>query len=477
MIRIELSDKLYQYDAYHITKAFFPNEEIKTVVSEELDQDLRFFRSDEFLFGVEGPSGKQEEKLQIKALKHGVNQSLYIELVKYTDKELDWGFMTGIRPTKMAMKKWLEYGNEVGEDLAKVKTIQWLQDYYNVSVNKSHLAVEIASSEYEMLKELDLENGYSIYIGIPFCPTRCSYCSFTAFPLHQWKDRMDEYLSALFKELEYVAKKSKGKTLDTIYIGGGTPTSLEAEQLDALLNHVKAYFDWDKVKEITVEAGRPDSITREKLEVLKEHGVHRISINPQSMKQKTLCRVGRGHSVNQIYECYEMAREIGFDNINMDVILGLPYEEIEDVEYTLSELKKLDPESLTVHTLSMKRTSKMTAESTEVNETDVMAKMVDLAARYANEMDLEPYYLYRQKNIAGNYENVGYAKINKACIYNVLIMEEKQSVVAVGAGSATKIVLPREKDNIIRIENVKDVNQYIDRIDEMIERKEEWLWH
>lgn len=505
MIYIEIVDRLYQYDAYHISKAFFPNEEIKTAVAVGLESKLAFYNDEHKVFvidtiesdveqvsiGSESTDISQYTKEQRKTLKHELNQALYLHLCAYTKGHLDWGFMTGIRPTKMAMKKWLEYseaskacdvsndsgGESTSQHKAKEQTIKWLQDYYNVTLEKSELAADIAMREHELLKKVDLVNGYSIYIGIPFCPTRCSYCSFTAYPLEIWKSRMDEYLEAMYKELAFIASRSRDKNLDTIYIGGGTPTSLEAHQLDKLLCKIKELFSWDTVKEVTVEAGRPDSITREKLEVLKVHGVHRISINPQSMKQKTLCRVGRGHSVNQIYDCFQMAREIGFDNINMDVILGLPYEVVEDVEYTLSELMKLAPESLTVHTLAMKRTSKLTAESTEVDQSQTIGDMVKVAARGAEDMGLVPYYLYRQKSIAGNYENVGYAKPHKECIYNVLIMEEKQSVVAVGAGSATKIVLPREKDNIIRIENVKDVDQYISRIDEMIERKEEWLWH
>ena len=334
-----------------------------------------------------------------------------------------------------------------------------------------------------------------MYIGIPFCPTTCSYCSFTSYPIGEWKQRVDEYLDAVCKELTFIASVSKDKKLNTVYIGGGTPTTLEPEQLDRLLTHLETHFSYADLKEITVEAGRPDSITREKLEVLKEHKIGRISINPQTMQQKTLDAIGRKHSVEDIYHVYKVARELGFDNINMDLIAGLPGETAEDMKDTLEQILKLAPDSLTVHALAMKRASRLTQEQKgqvrESNEEAEIAKnlsaMIQLASDYAMQMNLEPYYLYRQKNIAGNFENVGYAKVDKAGIYNILIMEEKQSIVAVGAGASTKIVVPENQvvldektgnpKKIIRTENVKDVDQYIQRIDEMIERKGELLWH
>ena len=250
-----------------------------------------------------------------------------------------------------------------------------------------------------------------------------------------------------------------------------------------------------------MEAGRPDSITEKKLQVIKRHGVTRISINPQTMQQKTLDRIGRKHSVQEVKDIYRMARKLGFDNINMDLIAGLPGEGLEDMKDTLAQIQELAPDSLTVHSLAIKRAAQMgqekstlgyvrdLEEQTEHPErmAETLSAMIECAHETAYEMELVPYYLYRQKNIAGNFENVGYAKVDKAGIYNILIMEEKQSIVAVGAGASTKIVLPKEKTlidektgnpkQIVRTENVKDVEQYINRIDEMIERKGEWLWH
>ena len=313
-------------------------------------------------------------------------------------------------------------------------------------------------------------------MGIPFCPTTCLYCSFTSYPIGKWGKRMDEYLGALFRELEYTADRMKGKVLDTVYFGGGTPTSLSAEHLDQVIAKVEELFDLSGVQEFTVEAGRPDSITREKLEVLKRHGITRISINPQTMNQKTLDVIGRRHTVDMVKEKFALAREMGFDNINMDLIIGLPGERMEDVAHTLEEVRRLSPDSLTVHSLALKRAARLNLEWDQYADMGMVntQEMIDLTARFAREMGMEPYYLYRQKNMAGNFENVGYSLPGKACIYNILIMEEMQTIAACGAGTTTKVVFPQENRRE-RTENVKDVDQYIQRIDEMIERKEKLL--
>ena len=323
---------------------------------------------------------------------------------------------------------------------------------------------------------VDYENGYSLYIGIPFCPTTCLYCSFTSFPIGKWQGRTELYLNALFREMEYVAEKMRGRVLDTIYFGGGTPTSLSPEDLDAILNKVESTFPMDQVKEFTVEAGRPDSITREKLEVLRKHGITRISINPQTMKQETLDLIGRRHTVEQVKETFRLARELGFDNINMDLIVGLPEEDEEDVRATMEEIKKLGPDSLTVHSLAIKRAARLNMFREKYGNLKITGtqEMIDMTARYAKEMGMEPYYLYRQKNMAGNFENVGYSTPGKACIYNILIMEEKQTIMACGAGTTTKVVFPAE-NRLERAENVKEVEQYIDRVEEMLLRKEKLI--
>lgn len=278
-------------------------------------------------------------------------------------------------------------------------------------------------------------------------------------------------MQALFQEIDFVAKIYRDKILDTVYIGGGTPTTLEAEDLDRLLQHVHDRFDFRHVTEFTVEAGRADSITREKLDVLKKHGVTRISVNPQTMKDETLKYIGRQHTVAQVKDAFWLAREAGFDNINMDIILGLPGELEADVQNTIDEISKLNPDSLTVHSLAVKRASKLSQWIEEngiamLHNTD---STMEIAQKGACALDMKPYYLYRQKNMSGNFENVGYAREGKYGIYNILIMEEVQTIVALGAGSITKRVYPDGR--IERCENVKDVAQYIERIGEMIERK------
>ena len=392
-----------------------------------------------------------------------------------------------MRPTKMLMQK-LEEG--VPDD----RILDWITKEHFVSGEKAKLGLDIAKREKRLLSRLDYENGYSLYIGIPFCPTTCSYCSFTSYPISQYLEKTDAYLEALCKELSYIAAVSREKKLNTIYLGGGTPTSLRADQLDRLFTHLEKQFSYGHLLELTVEAGRPDSITREKLKVLKRHGIGRISVNPQTMQQKTLDLVGRRHTVEDVITTFRVARELGFDNINMDLIAGLPGETPEDMEDTLTKVQALGPDSLTVHALAIKRASRLRQEQRSgegftghtASAGDLTA-MIDAAYRCAGEMGLVPYYLYRQKNMAGNFENVGYAEVDKAGIYNILIMEEKQSIVAAGAGASTKIVLPKAVEmpgskkhkmtNLIRIENVKQVDEYIARIDEMIERKGEWLWH
>mgnify|MGYP005857808055 FL=1 len=401
--------------------------------------------------------------------KNRIKRRLYALLLCQTGKQLPWGTLTGIRPTKIAMTKLA-----AGETPEAI--FRHMKETYFTSDEKIRLSIEIARRERQLLAEVDHQKGYSLYIGIPFCPTTCLYCSFTSYPIGKWKDRTGEYFSALYRELDYVAEKKKGCPLDTVYFGGGTPTSLSAEDLDQLITRVKATLDWSTVQEFTVEAGRPDSITREKLEVLKKHGVSRISINPQTMKEETLRLIGRRHTVEDVKDRFRLAREAGFTNINMDLIIGLPEEGLEDVRATMEAVKELAPDSVTVHSLAIKRAARLNTMKEVYKDYKIenTQEMVDLTARYAREMGLEPYYLYRQKNMAGNFENVGYAAPGKACIYNVLIMEEQQTIIGCGAGTTTKRLYP-EENRIERAENVKDVEQYIARVDEMIARKEALL--
>lgn len=489
MIHLLCKSEAYTYNVYHIIKAFFPSEEVITSVDEEAscyvevclpDEGGRLAVDEEQLADAMRQRGAAPKEQ--KELKYWIDVCLCRRLLKLTGRSLAWGILTGVRPTKIAMQR-----AEEGWD--RDRFVPWFQEECMVSGRKAELAWEIAKREQAMLGRLDYEEGYSLYVGIPFCPSICTYCSFSSGALSDWKDRVGEYLEALQKELVFIAKRSRDRKLNTVYIGGGTPTTLTADQLDGLLTCIDAHFSREYLLEYTVEAGRPDSITAEKLKVLKRHGITRISINPQSMQQKTLDMIGRKHRVEEIAEAYRMARELGFGNINMDLIAGLPGEGIQDMQDTLRQIEELAPDSLTVHSLAIKRASKMRRADLGKDQEKVsrtLEGMIEASREAADRMGLVPYYLYRQKNIAGNFENVGYAKVDKAGIYNILIMEEKQSIIAAGAGASTKIVLkepvpmPGSKKKkmtyLMRIENVKAIDAYIARIDEMTARKGEWLW-
>ena len=453
MIRVSCKEESYLYNAYHMVKAFFPEEEVVSLAEEKASHFARadFPDGSSLVLDAcetgEDPGSKRE-----------MDRRWYRLLSKRTGNTLSWGILLGVRPTKLAMQKRME-GWEAGAFL------DWFQKEYLVSEEKAKLAWEIAGREAKILEKLDLENGYSLYIGIPFCPTVCSYCSFSSGALSDWRDRVDDYLDALCLELGFLADRSGDKKLDAVYIGGGTPTSLSASQLERLLSFVDERFDRRGLLEYTVEAGRPDTITEEKLQVLKKHGVTRISINPQTMQQKTLDLVGRRHTVQDTVEVFRMA----------------------EMQDTLRQIEALAPDSLTVHALAIKRAAKMGQEERKARMGSEIGAMIREAALGAERMGLKPYYLYRQKNIAGNFENVGYAKVDNAGIYNILIMEEKQTILAAGAGASSKLVLKEEvkapgsrkgkMTKFLRIENVKAIDAYISRIDEMIERKGEWLWH
>ncbi len=471
MIKISIATDVaynnFEYEARTLLKAFYPKEDI-SMEECEANMYVDFICKDKELT-IEFKDSQcntlmKEVKKDIKDVKESLDNTLYDMLTKLTGTKQPWGMLTGVRPAKIAYAK-LEQG------ASKDDIVDYMVKTYKVSERKAILATEVAGNEKEVLKGIDYVNGYSLYIGIPFCPTTCLYCSFTSYPLALYSKLVDEYLNALIKELEYVAVSLKNRKLDTIYIGGGTPTTLKPEQLDLLLSKVFGLFDTKEIKEFTVEAGRPDSITKEKLMVLKKYGIDRISINPQTMKQETLDIIGRRHTVEDILNAYNMARECGFNNINMDLIVGLPNEDIDDVKNTMETVKTLKPDSVTVHSLAIKRAAALNIFKDKYKEYDIQNTddIMNMTYDYAKSMGLEPYYMYRQKNIAGNFENVGYARRGSEGIYNILIMEEKQTIIACGAGASTKFIL--DNGRIERVENVKDVKNYISRIDEMIERK------
>lgn len=478
-IEVKVNIPSYEYDIHSLVKAFYPKAEVSVKVKECFESEDRLkldviFRDGEVKVlvledgrTVFGKNAALQDTLTRKEVKDRFKRLIYEALSEQSGRILPWGTLTGIRPTKLPMA--------MLEDGASDEEIRsYMKETYYCSDEKIRLSTEIAKLERKLLSTLDYQNGYSLYVGIPFCPSTCLYCSFTSYPLAKWEKRVDEYLDALCRELDYIAEAMKDKVLNTVYIGGGTPTTLNASQMDRLLTKIEDSFDFSQVREFTVEAGRPDSVTEEKLRAIKKHGVDRISVNPQTMKDETLKIIGRHHTVQQTKEAYALARRVGFDNINMDLIIGLPGETKEDVAHTLAELESLAPDSITVHSLAIKRAARLNLFKDAYEEMGLenSAAIMDMTYESCKKQGLLPYYLYRQKNMAGNFENVGYAKPEKAGIYNILIMEEKQSIVAAGAGASTKMVYPGGR--IERIENVKDVGQYIERIDEMIERKREF---
>lgn len=488
MIEIRLEDASFEQDIRPLVRAFFSREEMKVLVCDFEEPENVYISPSDYILSVHNSEmvidmwfGDAEKRIIRKKYeyeepeedrrlyKNELKKVLYNILKEYTGNELPWGTLTGIRPTKIAC----DY-IEAGKSEEEVR--EFYHGQYLCGEEKTELSIEIAKKENELLQKLDYKNGYSIYIGIPFCPTTCLYCSFTSYPIGGYKKKVGEYLQALFKEIDFASTILPDKKLTTVYIGGGTPTSLSAEEMELLLDYINMKLPMASVKEFTVEAGRPDSITRDKLKVMKRLGVKRMSINPQTMSDKTLKFIGRMHDSEAVRRAFAMAREEEMEDINMDLIVGLPGETVKDTEYTLSEIRKLNPDDLTVHALAIKRAAALKLKLNELSDmipTDT-AMQQQLTYEFARENGYEPYYLYRQKNIADNLENVGYARKGKEGLYNILIMEEKHPIIGLGAGSSCKFVF-KEGNRIERTENVKFVMDYIERIDEMIERKTKFL--
>ena len=379
-----------------------------------------------------------------------------------------WGELHGVKPVKLTRELFEGKHNCKNED--DVRNI--LKERYQASEEKIDLLVEIYKYQDKMLGTPD-ENSIGLYIGIPFCPTRCLYCSFTSN--QKPKEEIDRYLVALKEEIKYCGKRMKetGIYPESIYIGGGTPTTLDEYQLKDLIDTVLQYIDLCKLKEFTIEAGRPDTITREKLRVMKDNGISRISINPQSMKERTLELIGRSHSPEDIRNAFKLSDEEGFDIINCDLIAGLPEETPLDFENSLKEIISLKPKNITVHTLALKRASRLIEldDSYHEKEKDIVPVMIDKASELLRANGYTPYYLYRLKRQAASLENVGWQKDDTPGIYNIRIMDEKQSILALGAGGISKIYYPKE-NRLERIPNVSNYEIYIERLAEMLDRKE-----
>ena len=417
---------------------------------------------------VPWPNDSADERLtelhRKRAARRLCRQTLYRLCRELTGIHPPWGSLTGVRPTHLLYEA-------LGEDCTLSEAEQQVIRRFDVTPEKASLLAETVRTQRLLPPPED--SAMDVYIGIPFCTTRCTYCSFSSGELGKGK-LVEPYLQALFHEMEACSEllRASGHRLRAVYVGGGTPTSLNEDQFDRFLHKMMSAFP-DAV-EYTVEAGRPDTITRRKLETIRDLGVTRISINPQTMNDRTLRVIGRNHTAAMVEEAYALAREVGIGHINMDVIAGLPGETVPDFTHTMDAALRLHPESLTVHTLAIKRSSRLHLESYPLPEGDEVSRMVDLGRQTAHQLGLTAYYLYRQKQMAGNLENVGYALLGHACLYNVDIMEENSHILALGAGGISKRIFP-EEGHIGREPNVSNIEQYIARIDEMIARKRR-LW-
>ena len=469
----------YLYETEKLLFLFFPLEK-NTVLREFTEDSGNYFyteiiNNDETVtfkstFSYNGETVSNEKTIKSENVTDEEYELLslaYPLLKKLCGFAPEWGMLTGVRPSKLIMNKMLETDEETAKD--------YFINHFFASPEKTELAISVAKAEIEIIKEID-EKSFSLYVSIPFCPTRCSYCSFVSHSIgtDSAKKLMPEYVNKLCDEIVFTGKKAKenGLELTSVYWGGGTPTTLSAEDLDRVLTVVEDNFDLSNCTEYTVEAGRPDTITEEKLNVLKKHNVGRISINPQTFSNSVLEAIGRKHSAELTIDKYKLAREIGFDCINMDLIAGLPTDTFESFKNSVDKAISLGAENITVHTLALKRSSTIVTqnESDCVTEKDV-SKMLDYAKKALVENGYHPYYMYRQSKALGNFENVGWCKERKECKYNVLMMEEYEHILSVGAGSVTKLLSPGI-EKIERIFNYKFPFEYISRFSELLEKKE-----
>ncbi len=413
------------------------------------------------------------DKEQFKQVKRVVSHVYLDVLQQVTGITQKWGILTGIRPTKLLH-------NKLQQGLPKEQAHAELREDYLISDEKIELMQRIVDRQLAAIPDLyELKKEVSIYIGIPFCPTKCAYCTFPAYAINGRQGSVTSFLGGLHYEIKEMGRwmKEHNVKITTIYYGGGTPTSITAEEMDMLYEEMYASFpDVEKVREITVEAGRPDTITPEKLEVLKKWNIDRISVNPQSYIQETLKAIGRHHTVEETITKFHLSRKMGMNNINMDLIIGLPGEELPEFQVTLDETEKLLPESLTVHTLSFKRASEMTRnkQKYKVASRKEAEKMMRTAESWAEKHGYTPYYLYRQKNILGNLENVGYSFPGQESLYNIMIMEEQQTIIGLGCGAASKFLDP-VTGKITHFANPKDPKSYNDNFEHYTEKKIEIL--
>ena len=466
MAKIKLNDLRFRYDVYQIANLFYDSNDL-----EFLEEDYDFYvliKPKSIVCGYE-LSFIELPILKNSSIKEIVKKTVFKYLYNKTGKELPWGTLVGIRPSKIALAL-------IDDGLDEKAIIKFYSEHYLMREDKAKLCIQVAKLEK---KEVNAEaNTISVYIGMPFCPTRCSYCSFTSNSIEGCKSLVEPYLKALKHEIrslsDYINKKSL--KLQCVYFGGGTPTSINEDEFEDLLGIIHSEFIKGKnIREFTVECGRADSITKRKLESMKKYDATRISINPQTMNDETLKLVGRNHSVLDVINKFNLARKMGFNNINMDIIIGLPGEGIKQVRKTCAEILKLSPDNITVHGMSIKRSSKLHESFMKKHKLNNLTQneinsMYEASFLLSKNLNMIPYYMYKQKNMFGNMENVGYTTELKEGIYNIQMIEERQTIIALGADAVTKVIFLNE-NRIERAANVKDLREYINRVDEMITRK------
>lgn len=461
----------FHFELENLTRLFFPNEKITVIrdFSEPQPPYIYTEVSDKITISVNIGSFNKSETA-VKKLTDDDNelvsaQLLYKLLSDFTGLTQPWGILTGVRPVKLLRR----LAEESNEELAVKK----FENDFFVSNEKIALSRETEHNERKIL-ELSKPESFSLYVGIPFCPSRCSYCSFVMASIERAEKLIEPYTKLLCEEIKRTAEIANklGLRLETVYFGGGTPTTLSAEQLDTVLGTVNKSFDMSTCREFTVEAGRPDTIDITKLFALKENKVDRISINPQTTNDEVLKTIGRKHTAQQFFDAFELARKCGFDNINTDLIAGLPTDTPESFKNSLDSIVRLNAECITVHTLCMKRASRLTTEGVtlDLQQARDAREMLAYTQNILGQNEYIPYYMYRQSRMVGNLENVGWSKKGFESLYNVYVMDETHTILACGSGGVTKLKR-NDPDYLERIFNFKYPYEYIDRFDELIQRK------
>ncbi len=394
-----------------------------------------------------------------------LQQSYFLAAVQLLDRKPAWGALAGVRPTKITTKHLLEGGTPASAD-------RLMRDVYYVTPERRQLAVDCSESTVKAVSLMD-KDDLSVYVGIPFCPTRCSYCSFVSRTVGKKTDLLDKYLAALEREIQVTARlmKESGKHLLTLYIGGGTPSILSTPQMIHLLDTLRESFDFSRCIEFTVEGGRPDTLDLEKLRAIREHGADRMSINPQTMEDSVLRACGRPHTGADVIRAYHQAEEAGFSAINMDLIAGLPTDNFDGFRRSLDAVASLNPANITVHTLALKKGADLFEKREGLSTAEEVSRMVDYSNAALRNLSYKPYYLYRQKYMSGSFENVGWSREGLDCLYNIYMMEELHTIVSLGGGGMNKVNLP--DGTLQRFHNPKFPEQYIEMIDSVCRQKEE----